>query len=208
LFRTTTGGQRDDDGNGLGNACDIDYNGDGVSDFTDETAITADFGKDLSAESCNTFRTTKCDVLDRHGKGRTVNSAALDFVAFPEKCESCPLECVGDMCDDDGDGVVNRNDNCVAVPNPKQCDTDHDGDGVINRADNCTRVANPRQCDTDRDGYGNACDGDFDQNGRVDTADFNGYFAADLASGVDSGRGTDMNCDGKVDDADYTGYFV
>ena len=82
------------------------------------------------------------------------------------------------------------------------------GDGLINRADNCTHVANPRQCDADHDGYGNSCDGDFDQNGRVDEVDYRDYFAPDRAAGKDSGRGTDMNCDGTLDDADYTNYFL
>ena len=45
LFRTTTGGQLDDDANGLGNACDADYNGDGVVDASDQALVEADFGK-------------------------------------------------------------------------------------------------------------------------------------------------------------------
>ena len=298
LFRTTTGGQLDDDANGLGNACDADYNGDGVVNASDHASVEADSGKDLSDDTCNSFATTKCAVLDRKGKGTTVPAEAPTFLIYPEKCPTCPLECVGDSCDDDGDGVVNRNDNCLQVANPSQCDTDHDGygnlcdadfdnngridaldfsilvrdrragrdgghgtdmncdgvvndadfpdlhppfkrptpvpgssgrlcagtvpcpgpctgptcdddgDGLINRADNCIRIANPRQCDADRDGYGNACDGDFDQNGRVDEQDYIGYFAPDRAAGRDGGRGTDMNCDGVVDDVDYTDYFL
>jgi hypothetical protein len=228
-----------------------------------------------------------------------VDPSDLSVLIFPERCPNCPLECVGEMCDDDGDGRVNRNDNCVAVANPDQCDTDRDGygnacdpdfdengrvdvadfaaylardrrtgrdsgrgtdmncdgvvntadfpalhapfaqmagapgpsglrcagtapcptpcagptcdddgDGVINRADNCTQVANPRQCDSDHDGFGNACDADFDENGRVDAVDYSAYFAADRTTGRDGGRGTDMNCDGVVDDTDYTAYFL
>jgi hypothetical protein len=298
LFRTTTGGQLDDDANGLGNACDADYNGDGLVNAADQASVEPDYGKDLSDDTCNSFATTKCAVLDQEGKGKTVPAEALTFLIYPEKCPTCPLECVGDSCDDDGDGVANRNDNCLQVANPSQCDTDHDGygnacdadfdengrvdavdlsrflardwragqdsghgtdmncdgvvddddfpglrppfkstaapgpsglrcagtvpcpvpcsgptcdgdgDGLVERADNCTQVANPRQCDADRDGYGNACDGDFDENGRVDAADYENYFAPDRAKGRDSGHGTDMNCDGVVDDADYINYFL
>ncbi|MEO8224209.1 MAG: thrombospondin type 3 repeat-containing protein, partial [Gammaproteobacteria bacterium] len=41
---------------------------------------------------------------------------------------------------------------------------DTDGDGVADVLDNCTLVANPTQCDSDGDGYGNACDGDLNNN--------------------------------------------
>ncbi|TFG94876.1 MAG: hypothetical protein E4H11_05980 [Myxococcales bacterium] len=49
---------------------------------------------------------------------------------------------------------------------------DQDGDGITDVEDNCIAVANADQLDTDLDFIGNACDPDFNNNGIVDTADF------------------------------------
>jgi hypothetical protein len=38
------------------------------------------------------------------------------------------------------------------------CDADSDGDGFADCVDNCAAVANPDQADTDHDGLGDACD--------------------------------------------------
>ncbi len=48
-----------------------------------------------------------------------------------------------------------------------QVGDDHDGDGVPDARDNCVHMPNRDQRDTDGDGYGNLCDADFDNDGRV-----------------------------------------
>jgi hypothetical protein len=179
--------QCDTDRDGYGNACDGDFDQNGRVDALDWSRL----------------------VRDRHagvdsGRGTDMNcDGVVDGADFPAlhppfasrgsapgpsglRCAGnapCPLPCTGPTCDDDGDGRIDR-------------------------ADDCTQVANARQCDTDRDGYGNACDADFDENGVVDLGDFNAWFGSDRVAGRDSGRGTDMNCDGVVDDIDYTRYFL
>jgi Thrombospondin type 3 repeat len=71
--------------------------------------------------------------------------------------------------DDDNDQVADTADNCPAVANPGQentdgapqgnaCDPDDDNDGDPDTADNCPLVRNPTQADSDGDGLGNACD--------------------------------------------------
>jgi len=76
--------------------------------------------------------------------------------------------------DTDGDGVIDKIDNCVNVANPDQedidgngrgdvCD-DYDRDGIINSEDNCPNDPNRNQADIDGDGRGDACD---DEESRV-----------------------------------------
>ncbi len=77
--------------------------------------------------------------------------------------------------DNDGDGVTDECDNCLALNNPDQTDTDvdglgdecddcpldpfndADGDGICGNIDNCENY-NPDQADTDGDGIADACD--------------------------------------------------
>jgi hypothetical protein len=75
-------------------------------------------------------------------------------------------------------------------------------------ADNCVLVANapPLDCDSDSDGYGNACDGDFNNDTFVDPTDFTTVFLPSF-TGTPIG-GTDMNCDRFVDPTDFTAYFL
>ncbi|MFP8874061.1 MAG: TIGR03790 family protein [Myxococcota bacterium] len=47
---------------------------------------------------------------------------------------------------------------------------DLDGDGVPDAKDNCSAVPNPEQRDSNDDGFGNLCDGDVDNDGRVTTS--------------------------------------
>jgi uncharacterized protein (TIGR03790 family) len=47
---------------------------------------------------------------------------------------------------------------------------DLDGDGIENGDDNCRAIPNPEQRDTDGDGYGNLCDGDVDGDGIITTS--------------------------------------
>ncbi|XOV93646.1 MAG: Ig-like domain-containing protein [Bacteroidota bacterium] len=48
---------------------------------------------------------------------------------------------------------------------------DEDGDGIIDPDDNCVSVSNPDQLDTDGDGIGDVCDEDDDNDGVVDAND-------------------------------------
>ncbi len=77
----------------------------------------------------------------------------------------------------------------------------------MKRESSLWRFFNPSQNDTDCDGFGNTCDCNFEDL-EVDPfegcgiSDFN-LFLQDFQTGVDSGRGTDMNSDGFVSIADF-----
>lgn len=87
---------------------------------------------------------------------------------------------------------------------------DRDADGVCDPLDDCSSTANTLQRDTDRDGYGNACDADFDGDGRVDARD-----AARLAGALGSREGDadfdpdlDLDGDGTVGLLDVMQYVA
>lgn len=76
---------------------------------------------------------------------------------------------------------------------------DSDGDGVDDVHDNCTAVANPGQIDSNYDGYGNACDADIWNDGTVDDVDFeifSKYYGTTYPH-------ADLNGDGAVGGSDY-----
>ena len=78
--------------------------------------------------------------------------------------------------------------------------SDDDGDGVLNSQDNCIYISNATQLDTDGDGFGNACDADLDQSGFVSAGDLSifksRYMSADPAA--------DFNGDGLVNAFDLS----
>lgn len=75
--------------------------------------------------------------------------------------------------DSDGDGVVDRTDNCPERINADQADGDRDGVG--DACDNCVGVANLNQVDQNSNGLGDACEWeeaeDSDGDGVADQAD-------------------------------------
>ncbi|MGK0360427.1 MAG: hypothetical protein ACI9U2_002740, partial [Bradymonadia bacterium] len=84
--------------------------------------------------------------------------------------------------DSDNDGVDDGSDNCPAIVNANQLDTDDDGlgdvcdddddnDGVTDGDDNCRLIVNANQADNDADDVGDVCDNDDDNDGVVDDAD-------------------------------------
>ncbi len=113
-----------------------------------------------------------CKGTDQRGVKRP-QGGACDIGAFE----------VASTADSDGDGVSDAEDNCPAVANPDQLDSDGDTfgdacdpldadeDTVPDSADNCPLVANQDQADLDGDLLGDVCDPDDDNDGVLDVDD-------------------------------------
>ena len=69
------------------------------------------------------------------------------------------------------DAYFIRNDGAVNDRYRLTKNIDSDGDGVLDNDDNCPAVANEDQSDTDSDGQGDACDSDDDGDGVADADD-------------------------------------
>jgi hypothetical protein len=77
---------------------------------------------------------------------------------------------------------------------------DSDGDGSPDAVDNCIEVANPDQLDLDRDGFGNRCDPDLNNDGRINAADL-GWFRKHWG---EHGGVADLDGDGVVGESDLS----
>ncbi|MBX2815303.1 MAG: T9SS type A sorting domain-containing protein [Saprospiraceae bacterium] len=137
-------------------------------------------GETKTVEFGGTIPCALCDPSDPPPNAYGYLLVELDWENQFQECdESNNLTSVAltpdypaDICDQDQDGVVDLEDNCPAISNQDQADSDQDGmgdlcdpdddnDGVEDLADNCPFVHNADQIDLDQDGEGYACEGDI-----------------------------------------------
>jgi len=85
---------------------------------------------------------------------------------------------------------------------------DTDNDGIPQSLDNCTAVANADQRDTDGDGYGNLCDGDLNNDGSTNTLDLQLYAGMHATQAEDPEYDPDADFDGNssIDTSDLNIY--
>ena len=176
--------QVDFDDDGVGDACDNDVDGDGISnnvpvDFlgTDLCPFENSSGFDTNADGCIDSQNNSSQDADGDGVLDSVDTCPdgddtldTDNDGIPNACDAYPQ-------DWDNDGVVDSNDKCQGFDDgndsdddgiPLGCDdhpNDTDNDGIINLNDNCIFVSNSDQANLDSDAQGDACDGDIDGDG-------------------------------------------
>ena len=177
---------------GLGDACDLDADNDGLSNDEDNCRLVAnpsqedddDDGAGDACDVCNGFRNVNQADADQDGRG--------------DGCDNCPTVANNNQADGDDDFVGDACDNCVAIANRGQqnnesdllgdvCDDDDDNDLDLDADDNCPRDANANQSDADDDNAGDVCDDDIDGDGlcndaAVVSADCEGVDACALLS--------------------------
>ncbi len=158
-------GQWDKDNDGLGNECDPDIDGDGVSNEDEIAAGTMPWNNEsFPGQSL---------VDDRDQDGLANEADNCPDIANQGQWDK-DKDGKGNECDSDldGDGVSNTDEllagtkvwDSKSFPRPATAE-DRDGDGINNEQDNCADIANGGQWDKDNDGLGNECDPDIDGDG-------------------------------------------
>ena len=101
----------------------------------------------------------ECCVLTNFLVGSSYCGGNIIVSGNNTNCASVPVVMTGcqqSQADQDGDGVIDSNDNCPTTQNPEQLDTDNDGIGDV--CDNCPFVSNPAQADANGNGIGDVCE--------------------------------------------------
>jgi hypothetical protein len=185
--------QVDTDGDGIGNACDADYDNSGIKvNLSDFSIFKQAEGMSLGDEAYN-------PDVDSDGDDSIGDS---DFAIFKSLYNKHPGP----------SGLACADASGATAPCYVQTGCgDTDGDHLVNAQDNCVLLRNAstdasNQVDTDGDGIGNACDADYDNSGnRVNLSDFSIFKQAEGMSLGDEGYNPDVDSDAddNIGDSDF-----
>ena len=145
----------------------LDTDEDGVVDGDDNCPA------DANAEQLDTDQDGNGDVCDvdddNDGYFDSQDTFPLDVTEWADN----DADGAGDNADedDDNDGVKDVDDDFPLDATQSVNTTDTDGDGVLDKADNCIAIKNPDQANFDEDAAGDACDADDDNDGVPDLQD-------------------------------------
>jgi len=149
----------DSDDDGVGDLTDLDDDNDGVPDDNDAFPLISLKGR---SDSDGDGYPDQCDAVCL-SEG-LVEDLDDDNDGIPDTEDAFPLDSA-ETADADNDGVGDLVD---AFPDDPNESTDLDGDAIGDNSDNCPAIANADQLNTDQDADGDACDLDDDNDGFSD----------------------------------------
>jgi len=204
--------------NGIPDECEVDTDGDTISDSCDNCPAVAnlvqrDADGDGVGDACDTCTDTDGDGLGDPGFAAntcpndpcptSTHNEDLDGDRVPDGCDNCPLRRNASQRDSDGDGVGDVCDTCEGADDA----LDADGDGVPDGCDLCAGFDDA--LDADGDAIPDACDncalpnpqqGDCDFDGIGDVCEIAECAVDDTTCADCNGNGVPDNCEAEVNE--------
>ena len=148
--------QKDSDGDGTGDSCDVCKNDAKNDEDGDGYCAGVGYGTGMTGDRDNCPSVSNADQTNVDGDALGDLCDDEDGDTLLDINDNCPFDANTDQADSDSDTVGDVCDNCVSTSNTDQADVDEDDKGEA--CDNCVNVANDGQEDADGDALGDACD--------------------------------------------------
>ena len=145
----------------------FDTDGDGIADGDDNCPVEA------NNDQIDTDEDGRGDACDADDDNDSVLDEDDLYPLDAREWADNDGDEIGDNADDDddNDGVKDVDDDFPLDPTRTVDTTDTDGDGILDKVDNCIAIKNEDQANFDGDDLGDLCDGDDDNDGVPDLQD-------------------------------------